>query len=145
MENTKKALSSIPLLKTKAGPRDVDLWPQRLKEEYQSLIQVSEEQQSIRQDRLLLSDTIDDSRYVRTLGPERTGNRFANVANVMVFAFRFGLIEISVSHQLFKRIKVNVTRICFLLCVTGVFVFLLKLITSVITLKNNNANIKYIL
>jgi len=41
MENTKKALSSIPLLKTKAGPRDVDLWPQRLKEEYQSLIQVS--------------------------------------------------------------------------------------------------------
>jgi len=40
MENTKKALSSIPLLKTKAGPRDVDLWPQRLKEEYQSLIQV---------------------------------------------------------------------------------------------------------
>ncbi|XP_060835576.1 ubiquitin-fold modifier-conjugating enzyme 1 [Rhopalosiphum padi] len=39
MENTKKALSSIPLLKTKAGPRDVDLWPQRLKEEYQSLIQ----------------------------------------------------------------------------------------------------------
>jgi len=40
MENTKKAISSIPLLKTKAGPRDVDLWPQRLKEEYQSLIQV---------------------------------------------------------------------------------------------------------
>lgn len=41
MEKTKQALSSIPLLKTKAGPRDVDLWPQRLKEEYQSLIQVS--------------------------------------------------------------------------------------------------------
>ncbi|XP_025406183.1 ubiquitin-fold modifier-conjugating enzyme 1 [Sipha flava] len=39
MEKTKQALSSIPLLKTKAGPRDVDLWPQRLKEEYQSLIQ----------------------------------------------------------------------------------------------------------
>ncbi|KAL4107345.1 hypothetical protein QTP88_017706 [Uroleucon formosanum] len=39
MEKTKKTLSSIPLLKTKAGPRDVDLWPQRLKEEYQSLIQ----------------------------------------------------------------------------------------------------------
>lgn len=41
MDKTKQALSSIPLLKTKAGPRDVDLWPQRLKEEYQSLIQVS--------------------------------------------------------------------------------------------------------
>lgn len=41
MDSTKKTLSSIPLLKTKAGPRDVDLWPQRLKEEYQSLIQVS--------------------------------------------------------------------------------------------------------
>lgn len=35
---TKKTLSNIPLLKTKAGPRDKDLWPTRLKEEYQALI-----------------------------------------------------------------------------------------------------------
>lgn len=41
-ESTKKTVSSIPLLKTKAGPRDKDLWPQRLKEEYQGLIQVME-------------------------------------------------------------------------------------------------------
>jgi ufm1-conjugating enzyme 1 len=40
-DSTRKTLSSIPLLKTKAGPRDKELWPQRLKEEYQSLIQVS--------------------------------------------------------------------------------------------------------
>ncbi|XP_015174409.1 PREDICTED: ubiquitin-fold modifier-conjugating enzyme 1 [Polistes dominula] len=33
-----KAISGIPLLKTKAGPRDKDLWVQRLKEEYQVLI-----------------------------------------------------------------------------------------------------------
>lgn len=39
-EKTKKTLSAIPLLKTKAGPRDKELWPQRLKEEYQSLIKV---------------------------------------------------------------------------------------------------------
>ncbi|XP_050436380.1 ubiquitin-fold modifier-conjugating enzyme 1 [Adelges cooleyi] len=39
MDKTKQTVKSIPLLKTKAGPRDVDLWPQRLKEEYQSLIQ----------------------------------------------------------------------------------------------------------
>lgn len=39
-EKSKKTLSSIPLLKTKGGPRDRDLWPQRLKEEYQALIQV---------------------------------------------------------------------------------------------------------
>lgn len=39
-EKSKSTLSAIPLLKTKAGPRDKDLWPQRLKEEYQSLIQV---------------------------------------------------------------------------------------------------------
>ena len=37
---TKKTLGQIPLLKTKAGPRDGDLWIQRLKEEYQSLIAV---------------------------------------------------------------------------------------------------------
>jgi ufm1-conjugating enzyme 1 len=35
---TKKALSGIPLLKTKAGPRDKEVWPARLKEEYLSLI-----------------------------------------------------------------------------------------------------------
>lgn len=40
-EGTKKALSNIPLLKTKAGPRDKEQWAQRLKEEYISLIKVS--------------------------------------------------------------------------------------------------------
>ena len=39
-EATRKQLASIPLLKTKAGPRDGELWVQRLKEEYQSLIKV---------------------------------------------------------------------------------------------------------
>lgn len=39
-ESTKKTLSNIPLLKTKSGPRDGDLWVQRLKEEYQALIKV---------------------------------------------------------------------------------------------------------
>lgn len=40
-DGTRKALSGIPLLKTKAGPRDKELWVQRLKEEYQALIKVS--------------------------------------------------------------------------------------------------------
>ncbi|KAJ9469707.1 Ubiquitin-fold modifier-conjugating enzyme 1 [Diplonema papillatum] len=35
---TKESLKRIPLLKTKAGPRDGELWTQRLKEEYASLI-----------------------------------------------------------------------------------------------------------
>lgn len=39
--STKKTLSGIPLLKTKAGPRDKELWVQRLKEEYTTLIQVN--------------------------------------------------------------------------------------------------------
>ena len=39
-EGTKSTLKSIPLLKTKAGPRDGELWVQRLKEEYQALIKV---------------------------------------------------------------------------------------------------------
>ena len=36
--STKKTLSNIPLLRTKAGPRDSDTWMLRLKEEYQGLI-----------------------------------------------------------------------------------------------------------
>ncbi len=39
-EVTKKTLSNIPLLKTKASPRDGEQWRQRLKEELQALIQV---------------------------------------------------------------------------------------------------------
>lgn len=39
-EVTKKTLAQIPILKTKAGPRDGELWVQRLKEEYMSLIKV---------------------------------------------------------------------------------------------------------
>lgn len=39
--STRKTLSSIPLLQTKAGPRDKELWVQRLKEEYQALIKVT--------------------------------------------------------------------------------------------------------
>lgn len=39
-ESTRKTLSSIPLLQTKAGPRDKELWTKRLKEEYMALIQV---------------------------------------------------------------------------------------------------------
>lgn len=38
--NTRKTLSGIPLLQTKAGPRDKELWVPRLKEEYQALIKV---------------------------------------------------------------------------------------------------------
>ncbi|XP_058450797.1 ubiquitin-fold modifier-conjugating enzyme 1 [Malaya genurostris] len=37
-EGTRKTLSGIPLLQTRAGPREKDLWVQRLKEEYQALI-----------------------------------------------------------------------------------------------------------
>lgn len=39
-EGTRKTLSSIPLLQTKAGPREKEIWVQRLKEEYQALIKV---------------------------------------------------------------------------------------------------------
>ncbi len=40
-EATRKTLSGIPLLKTKAGPKDdPKQWVVRLKEEYQALIKV---------------------------------------------------------------------------------------------------------
>ena len=40
VDEVKRTLSSIPLLQTKASPRDKELWVQRLKEEYQALIKV---------------------------------------------------------------------------------------------------------
>lgn len=41
-ESTRKTLANIPLLKTKAGPRDKEEWLERLKEEYCSLIKYVE-------------------------------------------------------------------------------------------------------
>lgn len=41
-EATRRVVSEIPLLKTGASPRDKELWVQRLKEEYQTLIKVCE-------------------------------------------------------------------------------------------------------
>ena len=38
-EATKKTVQSIPLLSIRAGPRDGETWVERLKEEYQALIQ----------------------------------------------------------------------------------------------------------
>lgn len=40
-EGTRKQLQSIPLLNTRASPRDKDLWVQRLKEELMALIKVT--------------------------------------------------------------------------------------------------------
>lgn len=40
-EATRKTVSEIPVLKTNSGPRDKELWVQRLREEYLALIKVS--------------------------------------------------------------------------------------------------------
>jgi len=50
-EVTKKTLSNIPLLKTKASPRDGEQWRQRLKEELQALIQVDNKKKLVRLNR----------------------------------------------------------------------------------------------
>lgn len=39
-DNTKRTVQKIPLLATRAGPRDGENWTKRLKEEYLALIQV---------------------------------------------------------------------------------------------------------
>lgn len=39
-DDTKRTVQKIPLLATRAGPRDGENWTKRLKEEYLALIQV---------------------------------------------------------------------------------------------------------
>lgn len=70
---TKKTLAKIPLLKTKAGPRDGELWVQRLKEEYQSLISVK-------------------YRYALTL------NCITFVTNMVIFCWSLGIMTNSGLH-----------------------------------------------
>ncbi|CAO1402239.1 unnamed protein product [Diamesa serratosioi] len=45
-EGTRKTLQCIPLLQTRASPRDKEFWVQRLKEEYQALIKYVQQNKS---------------------------------------------------------------------------------------------------
>uniref|UniRef100_A0A2P2HWK6 Ubiquitin-fold modifier-conjugating enzyme 1 n=1 Tax=Hirondellea gigas TaxID=1518452 RepID=A0A2P2HWK6_9CRUS len=60
---TKKTLSSIPLLKTKAGPRDKDQWVNRLKEEYHALIKYVEMNKSQDNDWFRLESNKEGTRW----------------------------------------------------------------------------------
>jgi len=65
-EATRRAVSQIPLLKTHAGPRDRALWPQRLKEEYQALIQFVEQNKAADNDWFRLESSADGTRWTGT-------------------------------------------------------------------------------
>ncbi|KFD47422.1 hypothetical protein M514_11691, partial [Trichuris suis] len=61
--STKKVISSLPILKTKAGPRDQELWTQRLKEEYGALIKYIEDNKSSDTDWFRLESNADGTRW----------------------------------------------------------------------------------
>lgn len=65
-EATRKVVSQIPLLKTNAGPRDRQLWPKRLKEEYQTLIQFVEQNKAADNDWFRLESNADGTRWTGT-------------------------------------------------------------------------------
>ncbi|CAK8676471.1 ubiquitin-fold modifier-conjugating enzyme 1 [Clavelina lepadiformis] len=60
---TKKTLSNIPLLKTKAGPRDQNEWVNRLKEEYKALIAYVENNKENDNDWFRLESNKDGTRW----------------------------------------------------------------------------------
>lgn len=62
-EATKKTLAAIPLLKTRAGPRDGDMWMQRLKEEYLSLIKYVENNKAADNDWFRLESNANGTRW----------------------------------------------------------------------------------
>uniref|UniRef100_A0A0A9YPD6 Ubiquitin-fold modifier-conjugating enzyme 1 n=1 Tax=Lygus hesperus TaxID=30085 RepID=A0A0A9YPD6_LYGHE len=62
-DKSKGTLSAIPLLKTKAGPRDKDLWPQRLAEEYLALISYVEHNKKTDNDWFRLESNKEGTRW----------------------------------------------------------------------------------
>uniref|UniRef100_UPI00358FA948 ubiquitin-fold modifier-conjugating enzyme 1 n=1 Tax=Myxine glutinosa TaxID=7769 RepID=UPI00358FA948 len=62
-EATKRTLSGIPMLRCTAGPRDKTQWPQRLKEEYQSLITYVENNKAADNDWFRLQSDKDGTRW----------------------------------------------------------------------------------
>nr|7NVK_AAA Chain AAA, Ubiquitin-like modifier-activating enzyme 5,Ubiquitin-fold modifier-conjugating enzyme 1 [Homo sapiens] len=62
-EATRRVVSEIPVLKTNAGPRDRELWVQRLKEEYQSLIRYVENNKNADNDWFRLESNKEGTRW----------------------------------------------------------------------------------
>ncbi|MCO5612970.1 hypothetical protein L7F22_067243 [Adiantum nelumboides] len=61
--NTKSTVTKIPLLSTRAGPRDGQLWTQRLKEEYQALIKYMEMNKANDNDWFRISANADGTKW----------------------------------------------------------------------------------
>ncbi|KAE9458831.1 hypothetical protein C3L33_09274, partial [Rhododendron williamsianum] len=61
--STKSTLTQIPLLSTKAGPRDGAAWTQRLKEEYRSLIAYTSMNKSKDNDWFRIAANADGTRW----------------------------------------------------------------------------------
>ncbi|BET01768.1 unnamed protein product [Nesidiocoris tenuis] len=62
-DKRKGTLGAIPLLKTKAGPRDKELWPQRLSEELQALIAYTEHNKTSDNDWFRLESNEEGTRW----------------------------------------------------------------------------------
>ncbi|KAK9974145.1 hypothetical protein ABG768_022254 [Culter alburnus] len=62
-EATRKAVSEIPLLKTNSGPRDKELWVQRLREEYLALIKYVENNKAADNDWFRLESNKEGTRW----------------------------------------------------------------------------------
>ncbi|CAJ0597968.1 unnamed protein product [Cylicocyclus nassatus] len=60
---TKTRLKAIPLCKTKAGPRDGDLWIERLKEEYQAIIKFVQNNKESDSDWFRLESNADGTKW----------------------------------------------------------------------------------
>ncbi|KAI7812817.1 ubiquitin-fold modifier-conjugating enzyme 1 [Triplophysa rosa] len=62
-EATRKVVSDIPLLKTNSGPRDKELWVQRLREEYLALINYVENNKAADNDWFRLESNKEGTRW----------------------------------------------------------------------------------
>ncbi|XP_062453891.1 ubiquitin-fold modifier-conjugating enzyme 1 [Rhea pennata] len=62
-EATRKVVAALPLLRTAAGPRDQELWVQRLKEEYQALIKYVENNKNADNDWFRLESNKEGTRW----------------------------------------------------------------------------------
>ncbi|XP_074794226.1 ubiquitin-fold modifier-conjugating enzyme 1 isoform X2 [Natator depressus] len=62
-EATRRVVAELPLLRTNAGPRDRELWVQRLKEEYQALIKYVENNKNADNDWFRLESNKEGTRW----------------------------------------------------------------------------------
>ncbi|OQR99148.1 Ufm1-conjugating enzyme 1 [Achlya hypogyna] len=109
-DGTKRTVQQLPLLATRAGPRDGAAWIDRLKEEYTALIQYVQMNKDADNDWFTISSNPNGTRWTGTCWAYQNGLRYVSV--IEGFAFSFASYEFDLEFEIPATYPVTNPEIC---------------------------------